>query len=178
MLAMVLIFGFGFYFYYNFVYVQQPRRIRNLKAEIEELNEKLISAQILSRKLDQVAKLIERNLALSLKDSLAEDASMPFMNYITGILDEMEIKLIKLNPGRKINMRDYMKSPYELNIECAYEDLGDFINKLEKSERLITVEGFEIDNAIRKIRDRKPGDKANTHRIVINISTLTLIKRR
>lgn len=178
MSLMVLIFGLGFYLYYNFVYMKQPRRLQNLRGEIEELNEKLISAQILSRELDQVAKLIERNLALSIRDSLAEDASMPFMNDITFLLDELGIKLIKLDPDRKVNMRDYIKSPYNLTIECTYEELGQFINNLEKSERLITVEGFEIDNAIRKIRGRKPGAKVNTHRMIINLSTLTLIKRR
>ena len=176
-LLIVLAFGFAAYFYYNFVYVQQPKQIRKLKAEIEVMNEKLISAQILSRELDLVAKLIERNLALSAKDSLAEDASIPFLDYITEIMKELDIKMIKMNPRNKINMREYIKTPYDMTIECTYEDLGKFINQLEKSERLITVEGFEIDNAIRKIKDRaEKQSKPNAHYINLTISTLTLIK--
>ena len=175
---MVLIFGLGAYLHFNFVYSKQPRRIQKLKSEINVLNEKLISAEILARELDLVANLIERNLALSAKDSLAEDASMPFLNYITGILEELNIKLIELDPGTKINMREYIKSPYGMYIECTYEELGKFINRLEKSERLITVEGFEIDNAIRKVRDiKKIKHKKNAHKTQLSISTLTLIKR-
>lgn len=178
MLIMVLVFGLSAYFYYSFVYVEQPKKIRRLKTEIEALNEKLISAQILARELDQVSKLIQRNLALSAKDSLAEDASIPFLNDITGILDDLKIKLVKLNPGTRVNMRDYVKAPYTLRIDCTYEQLGQFVNRLEKSERLITVEGFEIDNAIRKIRaDREAGRKPDTHSVDMTISTLTLIKK-
>jgi Tfp pilus assembly protein PilO len=176
--TMVLVFGLVIYLYYTFVYVEQPRKIRKLKGEIEVLNERLISAQIIARELDQVAKLIEQNLATSAKDSLAEDSSIPFLNYITNIMEELNIKLIKLDPGSKINMRDYIKSPYKMQIECTYEELGKFINRVEKSERLVTVEGFEIDNSIRKIKDIKDvRTKKNAHRMDLTISTLTLIKR-
>jgi Tfp pilus assembly protein PilO len=176
-ITLVVVIAFA-YLYYNFVYAMQPRRIQKLKSEIKVLNEKLISAQILARELDLVARLIERNLAISAKDSLAEDASMPFLNYITGIMEELDIKLIELDPDPKINMKEYIKSPYNMTIECTYEELGKFINRLEKSERLITVEGFEIDNAIKKVRDIKEvQSKRNTHRLTIMISTLTLIKR-
>jgi Tfp pilus assembly protein PilO len=175
---MVLFFGLLAYFYYSFIYVEQPRKIRKLKGEIEVLNEKLISAQILARELDQVAKLIEKNLAISAKDSLAEDASIPFLDYITSIMEELKIKLIELDPGNKVNMRDYIKSPYKMRIQCTYEDLGKFINRLEKSERLVTVEGFEIDNAIRKITVLSEEQRRkNTHVLDLSISTLTLIKR-
>ena len=178
MLAMVLIFGLGAYIHFTFVYSQQPRKINRLKSEIRTLNEKLISAQILARELDLVAKLIDQNLALSAKDSLAEDASMPFLNDITQIMDDLDIKLLKLDPGNKVNMKEYIKSPYNMTIECTYEELGQFINRLEKSDRLVTVEGFEVDNAIRKIRDLKNKRiKAGAHEMVISISTLTLIKR-
>ena len=178
MLIMVLVFGLSAYFYYSFVYVEQPRKIRRLKTEIEALNEKLISAQILARELDQVAKLIEKNLALSARDSLAEDASIPFLIDVTNILEELDIKLIKLKPGNRVNMRDYLKSPYDLRIECTYEQMGKLINRLEKSERLVTVEGFDIDNAIRKIKDARNKDRnPDNHDIDLMISTLTLIKR-
>ena len=178
LLLMVIFFGFGSYLYFTFVYAEQPRKINRLKNEIKVLNEKLISAQILARELDQVAKLIERNLALSAKDSLAEDASMPFLNFITSEMDLLDIKLLKLDPGHKINMKEYIKSPYDMSIQCTYEELGKFINRLEKSERLVTVEAFEIDNAIRKIKAVKGKDRrADEHEIHLSISTLTLIKR-
>lgn len=178
LLLMVVFFGLGSYLYFTFVYAEQPRKINRLKNEIKVLNEKLISAQILARELDQVAKLIEQNLALSARDSLAEDASMPFLNFITSEMDLLGIKMLMLNPGHKVNMKEYIKSPYDMTILCTYEELGQFINRLEKSERLVTVESFEIDNAIRKIKASKgKNQSADEHEVNLSISTLTLIKR-
>ena len=54
-----------------------------LEEEQQELNENLISAQILASQLDRVFTLFQENLALSKADSLADDASLPFLNNLT-----------------------------------------------------------------------------------------------
>jgi Tfp pilus assembly protein PilO len=76
-------------------------------------------------------------------------------------------------------MIDYIKTPYELKINATYEQFLDFISKLEKSERLVTIEEFEIDNGIRKAekaRDKRGGQNAQD--ITMQISTLTLLKHQ
>ena len=179
MLIILLIFGGGFWIYYNMVYSEKPRLIRRLDRTIQEKNEKLISAQILAKELDLVAKLIEKNLAQSARDSLAEDASMPFMEDVATILDELDIVLLNIEPGRRVNMVDFIKTPYELKINATYKQFLDFISRLEKSERLVTVEEFEIDNGIRKAtksRERRKGQNAQD--ITMKISTLTLLKHK
>lgn len=82
----------------------KPNQVRDLEDEITELNEQLISAQILANKLDRVYTLVEKNLALSIQDSLAEDASIPFLNDLTGILENLGIKVQSIQPknGLKI----------------------------------------------------------------------------
>ena len=57
---------------------EKPFEIRVLEEEQQELNENLISAQILASQLDRVFTLFQENLALSKADSLADDASLPF----------------------------------------------------------------------------------------------------
>ena len=68
----------------------KPLEIKLLEQEETELNENLISAQILASKLDRVYTLFQENLALSQQDSLAEDASLPFLNSLTDILEELK----------------------------------------------------------------------------------------
>jgi Tfp pilus assembly protein PilO len=177
MLMILLIFGGGFWVYYNMVYLEKPRTIRRLDRQIRQKNEELISAQIIAKELDLVAKLIDRNLAQSARDSLAEDASMPFMEDVATMLDDLGIVLLNIKPGRRVNMIDYIKTPYELKINASYKQFLDFINTLEKSERLVTLEEFEIDNGIRKAekaRERRAGH--NAQNITLKISTLTLLK--
>ena len=62
---------------------EKPFEIRLLEEEQQELNENLISAQILASQLDRVFTLFQENLALSKADSLADDASLPFLNNLT-----------------------------------------------------------------------------------------------
>ena len=180
LLIIMVLFGGSIWGYYNWIYSDYPQKIRPYDRTIQLRDEKLISAQIIHQQLDLVANLIEKNLALSKSDSLAQDASLPFLEYITGILNELEIKLKKLEPGKKSARLDYVRTPYTLTLDASYRKLGKFINRLEKSERLITVEQFEVDNAIRKsgAREDKAAQDIKSHVLTIRISTLTLIKQR
>jgi len=179
MLIILVLFGGAAWGYQNWVYAKYPAKIRQLDRTIQLRDEKLISAQIIHQQLDLVSKLIERNLAFSKSDTLAEDASLPFMSYITSIMDELEITLVKMEPGKRSARLDYVRTPYTLTVESSYTKLGKFINQLEKSERLITVEQFEIDNAIRKsgAQAQRSGDLSSKE-MTVKISTLTLIKQR
>ena len=173
-----VVFGGGFWAYYNLVYPDIPVQITRLNREISSKNEKLISAEILAQEMDLVAKLIERNLALSAQDSLAEDASMPFLNYVTLMLQDLDIKLIALEPKRQRKQVDHIKTPYALIIECTYEKFGQLVNRLEKSERLITVESFLVDNSFQKARSTREFRDPEDRVFEMEISTLTLIKQR
>ncbi|GIR57250.1 MAG: hypothetical protein CM15mP64_6620 [Candidatus Neomarinimicrobiota bacterium] len=65
----------------------KPFQIKVLEEEQQELNENLISAQILASQLDRVFTLFQENLALSKADSLADDANLPFLNNLTDMLE-------------------------------------------------------------------------------------------
>ena len=75
----------------------KPFQIKLLEQEETELNENLISAQILAVNLIGFT-LFSENLALSQQDSLAEDASLPFLNSLTDILDDLNIQLLGIKP--------------------------------------------------------------------------------
>lgn len=179
MLAVLVLFGGGIWGYYQFVFPEFPKQIAQLNRTIQLRDERLISAQIIHSQLDLVANLIEKNLAFSKADSLAEDASLPFMEYITDLLKQLEIKLIKMEPGKRSARLDYVRVPYTLVVEASYEKLGKFINMVEKSERLITIEQFEIDNSVRKSgAQMEKASDIHSHPVTMRISTLTLIKQR
>ena len=136
--VLFILFGLLVFWYYRFEYPKLPREIDSLNKRIQAKNEKLISAQILAQELDLVARLIDRNLAISAKDSLAQDASLPFLDYMTTLVNDLHIKMIKLEPDkRRVTRHDYVKTSYNMLIECSYEEFGKLINELEKSDRII-----------------------------------------
>lgn len=177
LLVLLLVFGLGLFGYYRFEYPKLPRQVEARNKQIQAKNEKLISAQILAQELDLVARLIDRNLAISAKDSLAQDASLPFLEYITTLLNEQKIKLITLEPDkRRISRLDYVRTSYNMTIECSYKEFGKFVNELEKSERIIGLEEFKVQNQLQKIESRKERERFDTHIFELKVSTLTLIK--
>lgn len=177
-LLILLIFGGGHYIYQRVVYSELPREIRQLDKTIARENEKLIAAQIIASELQQVTRLIEGNLALSLKDSLAEDASMPFMDYVTDLLDEMDVRLVRIQPGQRIRLADYIKTPYTLDVEASYANMVNFLNSLEKSDRLVTVEKFDLANSVKRSEESVKRGDIDKRPLAITISTLTLLKHR
>ncbi len=111
---------------------EKPFEIRLLEEEQEELNENLISAQILASQLDRVFTLFQENLALSKADSLADDANMPFLNSLTDILDDLDIKLLGIKPKQRVDKITYFKAPYIITLECTFEQFGMFLSEIER----------------------------------------------
>lgn len=153
----------------------QRRSITYQHKEIEKLQKRLISAQITTSKLDQVKKLINENVALSDNDTLAQGASLQFLKALTAVLDQLQIKLISLEPQKPDNSGYFVETPYKMTIECTYEQLCKLSNKMEKSSRLISLKEFSLENYLEEYFNR--GDrKKDAAAITLKLTTLTLIK--
>jgi len=157
---------------------EKPFEITVLEEEQQELNENLISAQILASQLDRVFTLFQENLALSKSDSLAEDANLPFLNNLTDILDELEIKLLGIKPKPRVDKITYFKAPYLITLECTFDQFGKFLSEVERSPRLITLDEFEVKNGIERIKANTEEEKLMEQEFVVNLSTITLVKSK
>ena len=156
----------------------KPFEIKVLEQEQQALNENLISAQILASQLDRVFTLFQENLALSKADSLADDASLPFLNNLTDMLEDLDIKLLGIKPKPRIDKITYFKAPYIITLECSYEQFGKFLSEIERSARLIPVDEFEVKNGIERIKANTEEDRLIFQEFVVNLSTITLVKSK
>ncbi len=156
----------------------KPFQITLLEDEETELNENLISAQILASQLDRVFTLFQENLALSKVDSLADDANLPFLNNLTDILDGLDITLMGIKPKPREDKKTYLKAPYLITLECTFEQFGKFLSEIERSPRLITVDEFEVKNGIERIKANTEEEKLIDQEFIVNLSTITLVKSK
>jgi Tfp pilus assembly protein PilO len=157
---------------------EKPFRVTVLEEEQTELNENLISAQILASELDRVFTLFQENLALSQADSLADDANLPFLDNLTDMLADLDIKLMGIKPKPRIDKITYFKAPYIITLECTFEQFGQFLSEMERSPRMITLDEFEVKNGIERIKQNVSEDKLLYQEFVVNLSTITLVKSR
>ena len=174
----LLILSLSYWISSSFMIGDKPFQITLLEDEETELNENLISAQILASQLDRVFTLFQENLALSKMDSLADDANLPFLNNLTDILDDLDITLMGIKPKQREDKRTYLKAPYLITLECTFEQFGKFLSEIERSPRLITVDEFEVKNGIERIKANTEEDKLIDQEFIVALSTITLVKSK
>jgi Tfp pilus assembly protein PilO len=155
----------------------RPVRIKVLHREIKTLQERLISAQITSRELDQVQSLIQKNLAYSTHDTLAQGGSLNFLMDLHRVLDNLRITVVALEPRPIRKAGRFIETPYDLEILCDYRQFADLAEKMEKSPRLISISGFEMDNSLENYFAEGAPAGAGRCRIRMQITTLTLVRK-
>ena len=174
----LLILSLSYWISSSLISGDKPFQISLLEDEETELNENLISAQILASQLDRVFTLFQENLALSKMDSLADDANLPFLNNLTDILDDLDITLMGIKPKPREDKRTYLKAPYLITLECTFEQFGKFLSEIERSPRLVTVDEFEVKNGIERIKANTEEDKLIDQEFIVALSTITLVKSK
>ncbi len=184
-LAILLVFLGAGYFYYEKAIVPQPQEMITTKEQIQEKNKQLLAAQILAEKRPGVTSLIKGNLISSMADSLAEKASLPFLRYITETMDNLDIRLISLIPKDIVGMEDpnsfklkeFIEIPYEMKVLASYEELGKFLDILEKSPRLIKISSFTVTNDIEQgVIAEEVAGKPRQHTVNLQINTIAILK--
>jgi Tfp pilus assembly protein PilO len=185
--AFLLLFVLAFWIYYKNVIEPQPAKIVELQDKIGEKKRQLLSAQVISRNLQYVNDLIQYNLVEDLSDSLAEAASIPFLKYLTSLMDDLGVILISMKPLelmkydqttlKKLIDQDYIEIPYSMTVLSNYSQLGRFLEELEKNPRLINVTRIQMANPIDiSTYEGEILGRPDQHKIDLEIQTLTILK--
>ncbi len=174
----LIVLSIAFWANLRFMIDGKPHRFQELEALQNDLNEQLISAQILANKLDEVYTLFDENLALSKQDSLAEDASLPFLRSLAETMNDIGIVLLNIRPKPREERGNYYVAPYDLIMRCSYEELGKFFAEIERSPRLITVKEFSVKNGIERIKGRVTEEDLKEQIVEMSLSTMTLVKKK
>jgi len=185
--GLLLIFILAFWVYYKNVIEPQPMTIVMLQDKLAEKKRQLLSAQIISKNLQSVNDLIQFNLVEDLSDSLAQSASIPFLKYLTGIMDDLDIILISMKPLDIIKQdqysetnfidQEYIEIPYSMDILASYQQFGKFLEEIEKNPRLIKVTRIQMENPLDvSVYATEISGKPDQHKINLEIQTLTILK--
>ena len=174
--SIFLILSLSYWIGASFFISDKPFQIKVLEEEQQELNENLISAQILASQLDRVFTLFQENLALSKADSL--QMTRTFLNNLTDMLEDLDIKLLGIKPKPRMDKITYLKAPYVITLECTFEQFGKFLAEIERSPRLITIDEFEVKNGIERIKANTDEERLIYQEFVVNLSTITLVKSK
>ncbi len=176
--ALIIIFITSYWLTTSIIYESKPDAIIDLEYEQKQVNEKYITAQILSQSLNRVYDLFDKNMASKASDSKNETASMPFLNSLTDVMNRLELKVLEIKPDKKEKKGKYTRIPYDLEFECDFTKLGKFVTELESNERIIIIDEFTMKNGIERLNSSRSKDQLQNQLIKMRIYTVTLNKNR
>ena len=155
-------------------------KIIDLEDEQKLANEKFITAQILSEKLNSVYNLFESNLASGKNDAKNKEANVKFLSKLYSLTDKLGVEISAIEPGGKKNKGYLTYIPYSLQIKCDFEELGKLVTELESNDRLIIVDDIIIKNGTDKIKKSNQNniDAISNLNVYLTISTVTINKTK
>ena len=160
----------------NFYFNEKPDIIMDLGIDQKKANEKFITAQLLSSSLNRVYQIFIQNLTFNNKGKSEKNDSIDFLNYLTDLLNKLEIKILSIKPKSSEKRGKNLYNPYEIDIKSSYEKFGKFITQLEQTTRLIEIEEITLNNGLERIRSTNRGEQLQTQDYTLIISTISLNK--
>ena len=160
----------------NFYFNEKPDIIMDLGIDQKKANEKFITAQLLSSSLNRVYQIFIQNLTFNNKGKSEKNDSIDFLNYLTNLLNKLEIKILSIKPKSSEKRGKNLYNPYEIDIKSSYEKFGKFITQLEQTTRLIEIEEITLNNGLERIRSTNRGEQLQTQDYTLIISTISLNK--
>ena len=148
----------------------------DLGIDQKKANEKFITAQLLSSSLNRVYQIFIQNLTFNNKGKSEKNDSIDFLNYLTDLLNKLEIKILSIKPKSSEKRGNNLYNPYEIDIKSSYEKFGKFITQLEQTTRLIEIEEITLNNGLERIRSTNRGEQLQTQDYTLIISTISLNK--
>ncbi len=178
LILILILVGVAYYSYDAFIYREKIDKIARLDKDIMRKNDQLIAAQILDQELSGVARLMQVNMATSTSDDLIKGTAVSFLKFLTRTLDEMKIDLLTINPRptRKAKKDNYLSSAYSVGVYCNYKKFGKLLTEIEKSDRIIWVDSFQIKSNIDYLAGKDHSRGIDKHVIEMELRTITLLK--
>ena len=65
-----------------------------------------------------------------------------------------------------------------VEVNTSYKSLVNFLNDVEKSNRLVTVDKFELSSQVKQVQAMAKNGLSDKRPMMLELSTLTLIKQK
>lgn len=132
-----------------FIFLSRPKlnNIKELDGQIEQENEKLAQNMRIARTKDLLVKEISK-----MQDAIdyyerripSDKGTAWLLMELSRVARSTGIKYISITPQAEEKKGSYIKVPMQIKIRCGYHGLGRFVNRIESSQRFMTVDNIVI----------------------------------
>ena len=123
-------------------------KIVRLKKEIDTLHKDLSTMHDLERKQTQT----KQESTLKAKKIILEEQIPALLQDISSIANKHDVKIMQIKPSKESKTKDEKGSVIEkltpllirLDLMCGYHNLGSFLNDLDNSEQVMSIQEMKI----------------------------------
>ena len=116
------------------IFRSQAARSQKLKARVAEERDK-------NRALAGIGK-VEKEIASYQPRIVPERNDEWLRRSVTDMAGQSRVEIVSISPQAPDDKGVYVRLPLRLEVECEYHQLGDFISKMESSEKFIKVDAL------------------------------------
>lgn len=100
------------------------------------------------------------------------------MNQLTDIMRNHNIDLKTIEPGRRRNYNTYLAMLYMVEVNTSYKSLVNFLNDVEKSNRLVTVDKFELSSQVKQVQAMAKNGLTDKRPMMLEMSNVDPLSSR
>ncbi|MEA1973618.1 MAG: type 4a pilus biogenesis protein PilO [Candidatus Cloacimonadota bacterium] len=172
LLFVIILVSMSFIYFGRKMIDDGQKKIVRIEKTIKKDQEKLNSAKVLNKQLQQVSKVI-RNSMTKKRSYNAEEVN-EFINKLGDLADRFKIKIEGLSPRPSLKEGKIVEQSYSLQIICDYVQLGKFLAELERFDYIMSVNTLDVKTLHGKRDNAKVGP--TRYKVAIELSTFKIIK--
>ena len=138
--------------FYAFLYAPLQKHTLRLKVEIEAMDldiDRIKEATSNLSKLEEQVASEQKRMALIKMTISGEEQLIGLLRQLAGESHRLAMDVISLGSGKEWDSSPgelyYRRLPVEINIQCRYEDLIGYLERLQELPGLVTIDEFHIE---------------------------------
>ena len=140
----IILLSFVFFYTGSLMIKGEIKDIKKYDKRIEKAVERLNSAQVLNKELSGVARVIRNSITDSDTDKFSPVEVNQFANQLANFADTLKIPVLSMSPKESYSPGKVMEHQFTIVLECTYVQLGKFITKLERSDKIIRINTLDV----------------------------------
>jgi|GEM_PF-185573 len=140
----IILLSFVFFYSGSLMMNSKMKEISKYDKKIAKAIEQLNSAQVLNKELSGVAQVIRNSITDAETEKFSATEINQFANQLAAFADSLKIPVESLSPKESYSPGKVMEHQFTLVLTCTYVQLGQFITKLERTDKIIRIDAIDV----------------------------------
>jgi len=173
LLFLIILVSMSFIYFGKKMIKDGRKSISKIEKVIKKEQEKLNSAKVLNKELQQVSKVIRNSMTKEFSFSAVEVND--FVTQLGDLADRFKIKIEGISPRPSSKEGKIVEQSYSLQIICDYVQLGKFLAELERFEYIMNLNTIDV-KPVNARREKFETEGSTRYKVAIELSTFKIIR--